>query len=308
MIQISPGTPAGTALKRISEAKRSLRQKNIQGCLVSLKEALEVMLSRSIKPAEKKSVEEELKRLLADIQWNPSFKETFGPVEFQGTSDLKVLHSFIKQLISVNVEKIQSSLFAQKIKPDQPVDGVGSDRPAGKSKPDQPPVTAAGPGQPQKEGAGLNAAGDSEQDDYIRVVETIRTMIEKGRYSEARKILEKDERLTDHLVNEFNDRGIVLRKSRDYAAAISEYKRALVVYPGDEGIYYNIARAFYETGDLEKAQTNLEYALRINADFKHAQDFLDYLKLLGRSSNKKKSFMRAVVKGISHAAGRLHLK
>ena len=55
------------------------------------------------------------------------------------------------------------------------------------------------------------------------------------------------------------------------------YSRALEITTGDEHLYYNIARAYYERGDKDDCRENLAKALDLNADFEEAQKFLDYL-------------------------------
>ena len=52
------------------------------------------------------------------------------------------------------------------------------------------------------------------------------------------------------------------------------YLKALSVDSGDEILYYNLGRVYYEQGDREKAMEQLKQALKIKGDFEEAQEFL----------------------------------
>jgi len=77
-----------------------------------------------------------------------------------------------------------------------------------------------------------------------------------------------------HIFNEF---GITLRKTKMYDEALANYMKALEISPQDENLYFNIARLYYDLGELEKAQEWLEKALNINPDFREARQFKDIL-------------------------------
>jgi len=78
-----------------------------------------------------------------------------------------------------------------------------------------------------------------------------------------------------HLFNEF---GINLRKSKLHDQAVDYYTRALQITTNDENLYYNIARAYFERGDLAECRENLDKALQINPTFEAARQFMDFLK------------------------------
>ncbi|MBG0791305.1 MAG: tetratricopeptide repeat protein [Desulfovibrionaceae bacterium] len=81
-----------------------------------------------------------------------------------------------------------------------------------------------------------------------------------------------------HLFNEF---GISLRKSKLFDQAVEYYGRALEITDDDENLYYNLARAHFERGDLDECRENLEKALELNPDLDSARQFLDYLDKRG---------------------------
>jgi tetratricopeptide (TPR) repeat protein len=283
------GNPAGTVRKKIVDSKRFLRQKNIQGCLVMFKQALEAMDAGKLLPADRKKLDAEIEELLEELQNHPSFHDIFGPVTFSSSASTDVILSFIKQLIEVNTERLKSDLLDISAPPETIPDA------------EIPIKTGEIPAEEEAaEEAGQVPSFQKAADDALR-------MMEEGRYREAREFLRKSERLLEHVVNSLNEKGIGLRKSQDYGGAISEYKRVLNVHPDDEGIYYNIARAFYEKGDMEPARRNLESALRINPGFDEARRFLDYLNWLERGG-KKISGPQGIFAGMNEAARRLFSK
>jgi len=77
-----------------------------------------------------------------------------------------------------------------------------------------------------------------------------------------------------HMFNEF---GIGLRKSKLLDVALKHYNRALGLSPEDENLYHNLARVYYEKGDMEKALEHLDKSLELNPDLKESQMFKRYL-------------------------------
>lgn len=77
-----------------------------------------------------------------------------------------------------------------------------------------------------------------------------------------------------HIFNEF---GIKLRQVGMYAEAVNHYERALKLEPGDENLWFNLARALFEGGAKDKAGLALKKALQINPDFAEAKLLLEGL-------------------------------
>lgn len=77
-----------------------------------------------------------------------------------------------------------------------------------------------------------------------------------------------------HLFNEF---GIKLRKSHMFEQALMFYSRALELGDGDENLYYNMARASFENGEVDPACEFLKDALEINPCFEEAIQFQHFL-------------------------------
>ncbi|MFA7463552.1 MAG: tetratricopeptide repeat protein [Syntrophales bacterium] len=279
------GNPASTSQKKLVDSRRFLRQKNIQGCLVTFKQALEAMSAGKILPPDRKKLNAEIKSLVDELQTNEAFKNIFGPVTFSSSANSDVILSFIRQLIEVNTERLKNDLLEKPLPPEA-VAGREETRAA-----------------KREEEAAVESPEEDPQDTLQKAAEDAIRLVEQGKYREAREALQKNELLLERVVNQMNEKGIELRKSQNYSGAISEYKRVLNIYPDDEGIYYNIARAFYEKGDLDLARQNLESALHINPGFNEGKRFLDYLNWLERGGRKTSS-VDAWLAGVNEAARR----
>lgn len=106
------------------------------------------------------------------------------------------------------------------------------------------------------------------------------TYMERGETNKANDIFERLVKLDaafqpehKHLFNEF---GISLRKSGMQDQAIDYYNRALEMTSKDENLHYNMARAYYEKGEIKSCIEHLEKALAINPDHEEAGKFLTY--------------------------------
>lgn len=108
------------------------------------------------------------------------------------------------------------------------------------------------------------------------------TYMERGEANKANDIFERLVKLDaafqtehKHLFNEF---GINLRKTGMQDQAIDYYERALEMTSQDENLHYNIARAYFEKGMLEKCSDHLNKVISLNSEHAEAQKFLEYIK------------------------------
>jgi len=108
------------------------------------------------------------------------------------------------------------------------------------------------------------------------------TYMERGESNKANDIFNRLVKLDaafqtehKHLFNEF---GINLRKTGMQDQAIDYYERALEMTSNDENLHYNIARAYFEKGVLDKCSSHLQKALDLNKDHAEAAKFLEFLK------------------------------
>lgn len=72
--------------------------------------------------------------------------------------------------------------------------------------------------------------------------------------------------LDDSDLETFNALGIALRQQGKWEEAIREYKKALKIMPENDSLHYNMAMAYVDGKDYEKAASWLDKALRINQE------------------------------------------
>lgn len=132
-------------------------------------------------------------------------------------------------------------------------------------------IIAAMEGQKRKETSG------DDQDNLQKRVQEIMTIIEKGDFSTAREMAEKDEEAADALMESYNTWGIQYRKEKDFEKAIMTFKKALFVRPEDEGLYYNMARSYIEAGDWKSAKNTMEETLKTCSEFREGVQLLAFI-------------------------------
>lgn len=105
-----------------------------------------------------------------------------------------------------------------------------------------------------------------------------KSLFARGEREEAKKIFSKLSNLSTlfevenkHVFNEF---GIELRKRGMFEEAITNYLKSISIDPNDEVLYYNLGRAYYEKGEIEKSAGQLKKAMMIKPGFKEAEQFL----------------------------------
>jgi tetratricopeptide (TPR) repeat protein len=79
----------------------------------------------------------------------------------------------------------------------------------------------------------------------------------------------------------FNDFGINLRKNKMLEQALEYYHRAERLEGNDENLFHNIARVYYELGDLEHCVEYLKRSLQLNPGMEEGKLFMEFLKKNG---------------------------
>lgn len=103
-------------------------------------------------------------------------------------------------------------------------------------------------------------------------------LLAMGAADEAEKAFAKALDINPKNLHIFNRLGIAFRQQQKYAEAIANYKRALTVSPNNPTILYNLARAHFETGDLNSAMSTLAATLKANPGFEEAKELLAAIK------------------------------
>ena len=120
-------------------------------------------------------------------------------------------------------------------------------------------------------------AQEGQSDDLRERIRQIELLVEKGEYDTARTTAEQDEAAADLLIEEYNSAGIRYRKEKAFDRAVTTFKKALFVRPDDEGLYYNLARAYIEADDWKSAKNTMEEILQNQPDFTEGQRLLQYI-------------------------------
>ncbi|QGY40711.1 tetratricopeptide repeat protein [Pseudodesulfovibrio cashew] len=79
----------------------------------------------------------------------------------------------------------------------------------------------------------------------------------------------------------FNDFGINLRKNRLFDQALKYYFRAGELVEDDDHLWHNIARCYYEKGDVQQCKNFLRKSLSINPELRESRMFWRFLRNRG---------------------------
>jgi Flp pilus assembly protein TadD len=76
----------------------------------------------------------------------------------------------------------------------------------------------------------------------------------------------------------FNHRASIRWKEQDYQGALQDWKSALTMQPGNASLHARVAEAYLKKGDLSKARTHYQKALKLNPNNKTYKVKLEALK------------------------------
>lgn len=101
--------------------------------------------------------------------------------------------------------------------------------------------------------------------------------MEMGQVDKAKNVFQKLSRIeaifeeeNKHIFNEF---GIELRKANMVEEALANYMKAIEISPGDENLYFNVARLYYDAKDWTNALKWIEKSISINPHSREAKQF-----------------------------------
>ena len=113
---------------------------------------------------------------------------------------------------------------------------------------------------------------------------------EKGKAQDIfERLVHLDAAFSEEHKHLFNDFGINLRKNRMFDQALDYYSRALELTRNDPNIHMNMARAYYEKGDLDNCVYHLKECLRLGPEIAEAKQFWEYLERKGLVENHSNS-------------------
>ncbi len=227
--------------KKLDECKVQLLRKNIFSCITLFREVLEKTLATPMLASDKKSLTQEINEYQASLSQAQAFRDIYGPVTFRD-NDIQTALAFLKQLIHVKEEEIASPLQdSQKV--------------------DKPSVDHV-----------------LKSEDFDARIREIQILIEKGKLSEARDRIGKNEEIASHLMQSYNDQGIAFRKQGLLDEAIQAFRNAIFLEPEDEGLHYNLSRVYIEKGEWIQARNAIETGIKINPDFSEGKILMQYIQ------------------------------
>lgn len=121
------------------------------------------------------------------------------------------------------------------------------------------------------------AEGGAAQDTLQQRMDRIMVFVERGEGDTARAMADRDEEAADMLIEIYNAAGIERRKEQDFEKAKQSLKKALMLRPRDEGLYYNLARVHIDAGDWASAKVAVQQSLTINPGFQEGRRLQSYL-------------------------------
>ena len=237
-------------LKKIDECRLNLKKENVYSCLLFFKAALQMTLKTKMLPGDEREIMKAINAFQRDLSSSPAFVAFYGPVSFHDDA-VKTSLDFIEQLIQIHEEDLR-----QKVDPLE-------NRSVGEA--------------PGEDGAGAPESPDKDRPREERIKQA-GMLLDRGEYGMAKQLLGDDEESTAMLLQIVNNLGIQYRKAGKYDQAVAEFRKALVLYPDDEGLYYNIARAWIEKRDWAAAEAAIQQGLAVNPDFQEGKTLLNYIR------------------------------
>lgn len=111
------------------------------------------------------------------------------------------------------------------------------------------------------------------------------TYLDRGDRTKARDMFDRLAELKASFKDEhkhlFNDFGINMRKNKMFDQALQYYLRAAELVDDDEHLFHNIARCYYDKGDVQECKRYLKKSLEVNPDLRESRLFWEYLKKQG---------------------------
>ena len=239
---------------RFHTCELQVRQGKIAACLMTFKDVIERMPAIAMTGKEKKELNEDIASFLDNLAAHKKFKEIFGEFTF-GDTDLGTNLEFIKSMIIAQEQEI-----VQKVEKDE---------------------EAA-----EAQRLEMVQAEEKKKEEIKSKIQQAIALIDEADMSLAQEIIQNDEEIKNGIVHYYNMLGIRNREAKNYEEAIKNYSKALLVSPEDENLYYNTARAYLEQGKLNKAEAFLENAMKLNSEFKEAQELFEYLQKLDQAGTE----------------------
>ncbi|MDI9570926.1 MAG: tetratricopeptide repeat protein [Pseudomonadota bacterium] len=242
-------------LKKIDECRLHLKKENIYSCLLCFKTALQMTLKTKMLPSDEREIMKAVNEFQKDLSSSPAFCAFYGPVSFHDDA-VKTSLDFVAQLIMINEEELREKMG-----------------PAGAPASGERPMA-----KEAAKGVALPEPPDNDDRRRASLVREAGLLLDQGEYGKAKDLLGDDEESISMLLQIANNLGIQYRKSGKFDRAISEFRKALALYPDDEGLHYNIARVYVEKREWAAAEEAILRGISINPEFHEGKNLLKYIR------------------------------
>jgi tetratricopeptide (TPR) repeat protein len=248
----------------VASIKDNIISGSLNAAMANLVKAIQFYLVTPVLKKEREVLEDDFYDLLIRISSHSKFAGTYGPVSFR-KGQHKDNIDFLEQLIKFGAESLKEKI-------DQGLELLDADRVE-----ECRALFREVLNNPDVDINHFMAMGDG----YLK------KKLWKDAQDVFQQALEKDPESL-HLLNRM---AISLRKDRQFEAALAIYRKAVVLSPRDEGLFYNVARLFLDMGKPKSAGQALRKALAINPKFQPAARLLVGVQEaeagLGRTTDKK---------------------
>jgi tetratricopeptide (TPR) repeat protein len=230
---------------RFHQCEMQLKQSKIAACLIAFREVIERTHAIPKTEKEKSELNQGIEIFLKNLSAHKKFQEIFGTVSF-GDTDLETNLEFIKSMIVAQEEDI--------------VERVRKDEEASET-------------QRLEIDREKQRKQDEQQQKIVQAIE----LMDQENIAQAMEIINESEDIQEAVAFHYNDIGMQCRTDRSFAEAVKNYANAIMIAPKDENLLYNMGRAHFESGNLEKAEEFLSNAMNLNPNFNEGKIFYDYL-------------------------------
>ncbi|PKN76528.1 MAG: hypothetical protein CVU52_04380 [Deltaproteobacteria bacterium HGW-Deltaproteobacteria-10] len=231
--------PAVEIMRKLDECNKHLRSNNLFSCIACFREVLDYFINSAILTEDERiKATRDLNDFQQKLTNSHQFKDIYGAVSFRD-DDFRTSYEFIGQLIQIKEDEIAGVLINKDV------------------------------------GQILNIGELTEEEQQKTL--TMVSLVERGEQTALMQLVAENDELASRVLTYYNDSGITSRAAGDVKKAIQEYKKALFVSPDDENLFYNLARAYIEIGDREKAMENITLALSINPEFNEGRKLQSYI-------------------------------
>src|SRR5690606_7035027 len=109
----------------------------------------------------------------------------------------------------------------------------------------------------------------------------------------------------------YNNLSVIYRKQKKFDDAIVECKRALEIKPDNELVLYNLGRAYYDKGQLNKSIKSFQKILQVNPDYKQLHLIYHNIGVIyyeqGKTTKAIEELIRAIKKRADYIPAYINL-